>query len=559
MGHAYGVILLTMIHFKVTPENFNLSREKDSVSDIMFSMSQAVRNAYREGKEDETLPPLVLLNHTGQPTGRFKKGDAVIFYNIRGEREVELSRSLVEAGFDEFPVENDLALHFATMIEYHKGLNVRVAFPPDDIIEDTLSDVIARHHLAQAKITESEKAIHVTYFLNGKNSEIPRGEERIIVPTRKDIALFDEAPEMSIHAVVEAAIKKIHDTSYHFIFVNLPNVDVVGHIENEGAIIRAVEAVDTSMGRIVEEALKEGLITIVTADHGTVEKWFYPDGAIDTGHTDSPVPFIYVHHNDHDIRLRAGGELSDVAPTVLDIMDIPKPAHMTGCSLIDNPCSRTAGKSRRVLLLILDGWGENNGNEGNLIARAHTPVMDRLKKTYPHTLLASSGEAVGLPPGTVGNSEAGHLHIGAGRRIYADRVKIDRSITDGSFCQNEAFHHVIRSAKDAGASLHLLGIVSFFSSHGSIDHLFALMDLAKREGMKNVFIHAMLGRRGELPESGANYLEKVERKADELSLGKVVSVIGRYWSMDREDNWDRIEKTYRMLVYGEGTPVKERS
>jgi 2,3-bisphosphoglycerate-independent phosphoglycerate mutase len=529
------------------------------MSDIRFPMSHALRNAYSEGKEDETLPPLVLLNNIGQPIGRIKIGDAVLFYNIRGEREVELSRSLVEAGFDEFNVEKDLALHFATMSEYHKGLNALVAFPPDDVIEDTLSDVIARHHLTQAKITESEKAIHVTYFLNGKNIKIPWGEERIIVPTRKDIALFDEAPEMSIHAVTEAAIDKIHDTSCNFIFVNLPNVDVVGHIENEDAIFHAVEAVDASMGRIVGEALKEGLTAIVTADHGTVEKWFYPDGAIDTGHTDSPVPFIYVHHNHHDIRLRSGGELSDVAPTVLDIMDVPTPSHMTGRSLIDNPSPRTVGKNRRVLLLVLDGWGENKGNEGNLIARAHTPTMDCLKKTYPHTLLAASGEAVGLPPGTVGNSEAGHLHIGAGRRIYSDRVKIDRAITDGSFYQNEAFLHIIRAAKDTGASLHLLGIVSFFSSHGSIDHLCALMDLAKKEGVKDVFIHAMLGRRGELPESGANYIEKVEKKAEEINLGKVVSVIGRYWSMDREENWDRIEKAYRMLIHGEGIPVKERS
>lgn len=522
-------------------------------------MSQAVRNAYREGKEDETLPPLVAIDHIGKPLGRLKKGDAVIFYNIRGEREVELSRSLLEAGFDEFLVEKDLTLHFATMIEYHKDLNARVAFPPEGVIEDTLSEIFARRHLRQVKITESEKAIHVTYFLNGKNTEVLPGEERAIVPTRKDVALFDEAPEMSIHAVTEKAIEKIHDSSYDYIFVNLPNVDVVGHIENEDAILRAVEAVDTCMGRIVNEALKEGLITIVTADHGTVEKWLYPDGAIDTGHTDSPVPFIYVHNNHHEVLLREDGELADVAPTVLELMNIPKSAHMTGRSLIENHPHRTAGKSRRVLLLMLDGWGENNSTEGNLIARARTPSMDRLKKTYPHTLLAASGEAVGLPPGTVGNSEAGHLHIGAGRRIYADRVKIDRSIVDGSFFHNEAFLHVIRAAKDAGNALHLLGIVSFFSSHGSLDHLFALMYLAKQEGMRDVFIHAMLGRRGELPESGANYIEKVERKAEEINLGKVVSVIGRYWSMDREENWDRIEKTYRMLVYGEGIPVTERS
>jgi 2,3-bisphosphoglycerate-independent phosphoglycerate mutase len=116
----------------------------------------------------------------------------------------------------------------------------------------------------------------------------------------------------------------------------------------------------------------------------------------------------------------------------------------------------------------------------------------------------------------------------------------------------------MRAARDKGRALHLMGIVSFFSSHGSVNHLFALMDLALREGLKEVYVHAMLGRRGEQPESGANYIEMIEKKSRESSLGQVVSVIGRYWSMDREENWDRIEKTYRMLVYGEGDPVKER-
>jgi 2,3-bisphosphoglycerate-independent phosphoglycerate mutase len=213
--------------------------------------------------------------------------------------------------------------------------------------------------------------------------------------------------------------------------------------------------------------------------------------------------------------------------------------------------------SKRLLLLILDGWGEHGDLKGNLIAKASTPTMDRLKKVFPYTTLKASGEAVGLPEGTVGNSEAGHLHIGAGRRIYADRVRIDRAIADKSFFENEAFCHVIQSGKNVGGVLHLLGIVSFFSSHGSINHLFALMDLAKQAGVREVFIHVMLGRRGELPESGANYIEKIERKAREIGLGKVVSVIGRYWSMDREENWDRIEKTYRMLVNGEGIPVEE--
>ncbi|MCX5834455.1 MAG: phosphoglycerate mutase (2,3-diphosphoglycerate-independent), partial [Deltaproteobacteria bacterium] len=253
--------------------------------------------------------------------------------------------------------------------------------------------------------------------------------------------------------------------------------------------------------------------------------------------------------------LRDGGDLTDIAPTVLQLLGLRKPEAMTGSSLI----GKSHRPAERLLVLILDGWGINDRCDGNLIARAATPVMDDLLTRYPNTRLKAAGSAVGLPEGTVGNSEAGHLHIGAGRRIYSDRLKIEMAISDGSFFRNKAFIETMRACRSKETALHLMGIVSFFSSHGSIDHLFALMDMAGKEGVKNLFIHAMLGRRGEMPESGANYVETIEKRAAEISLGKVVSVIGRYWSMDREENWDRIEKTYRMLVHGEGRKISERS
>jgi 2,3-bisphosphoglycerate-independent phosphoglycerate mutase len=524
-----------------------------------FPLAEALREAYRRGEEDEALGPLVLTDRRGRPGGRIGRGDAVIFYNIRGEREIELTRSLTEKDFRKFAGTKDLALEFTTMIEYRKGLPVRIAFPPEGILQETLSDTISAHGLTQVKITEAEKAVHVGYFLNGKKDDLLPGEERIIVPSRKDVALFDEAPEMSSARITEAAIEKIRDPGCSFILINLPNVDVVGHIENEEAILRAVKCVDECAGRIVEAAIREGVTTIVTADHGTVEKWLYPDGNVDTGHTDSPVPLILIGAKP-GVTLRAGGELADVAPTVLSLLGLPTPAAMTGHPLIESiPGSPPAGEggrssaSRRVLLLILDGWGWSDETRGNLIAKACPPRMNAIMNAWPHTTLQAAGEAVGLPGGAVGNSEAGHLHIGAGRRIYSDRVKIDRAIADGSFFRNEAFLQTIRTARATGAPLHLMGIVSFFSSHGSINHLFALMELARREGIRDLFIHAMLGRRGEMPESGAHYVGSIEKKAFEIGLGKVVSVIGRYWSMDREEHWDRIEKTYRMLVAGEGT------
>ena len=298
---------------------------------------------------------------------------------------------------------------------------------------------------------------------------------------------------------------------------------------------------------------KKSLTVIVTADHGTVEKWLYPDGGVDTGHTDSPVPFILLHPN-ATLTLKPQGELTDIAPTILDIIGLPIPTSMTGASLIEQNRNSFA-PVQRLLLMILDGWGLCENTKGNLISCAETPVMDGLMKNYPSSRLAASGVAVGLPPQTVGNSEAGHLHMGAGRRIYSDRLNIDQSIASRDFYRNQVFTNIMSLAKQNGSALHIMGIVSFFSSHGSIEHLFALMRMAKQQGIPRLFIHGMLGRRGEQAESGARYIQQVEEKCLSLQLGQVVSVIGRYWSMDREDNWDRIEKTYRMLVYGEGNTI----
>jgi 2,3-bisphosphoglycerate-independent phosphoglycerate mutase len=302
---------------------------------------------------------------------------------------------------------------------------------------------------------------------------------------------------------------------------------------------------------VVQAARDAGVTVLITADHGSAERWYYPDGAIDTGHTDSPVPLILINPSLRHVQLNEGA-LTDVAPTILDLMDLPKPEEMTGNSLIVDHMSRAP---RRVALIIADGWGWRQETEGNLIAAANTPVMDGFMANWPSSTLTASGPAVGMPAGTVGNSEAGHLHIGGGRRFPSDRVKIEDAIADGSFFQNEVFRQAMQGAKRDNTRLHLLGIISFYSSHGSVEHLKALMQMAQQEGVPEVYIHGMLGRRGERPESGAIYVQEIEKEAERLGVGQFVSIIGRYWSLDREQNWDRIEKTYRWLVEGKGTPV----
>jgi 2,3-bisphosphoglycerate-independent phosphoglycerate mutase len=515
------------------------------------TMADAVRAAYRTGQEDETMEPLVLVDRTGTPIGRIQDGDYVIFYDIRGEREVELTEAFVADRFEPF-LRLPMEVHFATMIEYAPHLNVKVAFPPLGAVPDTLSEIVSQAGLRQVKVVESEKAVHVSFFLNGKHHAPFPGEEHVVVPSPHGTAFTGMPPQMSAAAVADTAIEKLHNRAYDMVVVNLCNTDVIGHIENPDAIRTAVQTVDTQAGRILAAAQEAGVSVLVTADHGTVERWYYPDGAIDTGHTDNPVPCILVTPDSRDLTLREDGALTDVAPTLLHLLDLPQPAAMTGHSLIQGslPPHR-----HRVLLLILDGWGIGDGGPGDLIAAADTPVMDRLLTEHPTTQLQAAGEAVGMPAGTVGNSEAGHLHIGAGRVVPADRVRIEKAIADGSFFENPAFLWAMQGAIADGTRLHLLGIISFYSSHGSVEHLLHLLEMAKRVDVPEVYIHGMLGRRGERPESGAIYVGQVECRAEALAIGQFASVIGRFWSLDREENWDRIEKTYRMLVGGEGQPV----
>jgi 2,3-bisphosphoglycerate-independent phosphoglycerate mutase len=234
---------------------------------------------------------------------------------------------------------------------------------------------------------------------------------------------------------------------------------------------------------------------------------------------------------------------------------------MTGESLLVNR-SILKDESSRVALFILDGWGARDDPWGNLIFEAKTPVMDKLTSIYSATRLEAAGEAVGLPnkvpnrPGkTVGNSEVGHLHLGAGRIIPSDRLRIENAIADGSFYENSAFKWAMEGAKKDNTKLHLLGIISFYSSHGSVEHLRALLRMANQNRVPQVYIHGMLGRRGEKPESGAIYVKEIEAECEKLGVGRFVSLIGRFWSLDREHNWDRIEKSYRWLVQGKGRHI----
>lgn len=204
------------------------------------------------------------------------------------------------------------------------------------------------------------------------------------------------------------------------------------------------------------------------------------------------------------------------------------------------------------MLMILDGWGINSETNGNAVRQAQTPNLDALFASYPHTELVCSGEAVGLPAGIMGNSEVGHLNIGAGRIVYQDLLRIDMAIQDGSFFENRALQAVMSVTRSSGAALHLMGLVSDGGVHSSLEHLLALIDMAEARGPERIYVHAILDGRDTPPDSGAGYLRTLEEYLKNKPHTHVATVCGRFYAMDRDTRWDRVEKAYRLYTEGEG-------
>lgn len=209
-------------------------------------------------------------------------------------------------------------------------------------------------------------------------------------------------------------------------------------------------------------------------------------------------------------------------------------------------------KDKLTMLMILDGFGDNEKEKGNAIQIAKTPNIDRLRKTNPTAQMYTSGLSVGLPEGQMGNSEVGHINIGAGRVVYQEFTRITKSVEDGDFFSNEEFLAAIENCKRNGTKLHIMGLVSAGGVHSSTRHLYALLELAKRKGFDNVYVHAFMDGRDTPPTSGESFISELEEKMKEKGVGKIASIIGRYYAMDRDKRWDRVQKAYQALVQGEG-------
>jgi 2,3-bisphosphoglycerate-independent phosphoglycerate mutase len=216
----------------------------------------------------------------------------------------------------------------------------------------------------------------------------------------------------------------------------------------------------------------------------------------------------------------------------------------------------TTNNSPVNILMILDGWGISPTRQGNAFALANTPCLDTLLKTFPNSQLACSGNAVGLPQGTMGNSEVGHMNMGAGRKVFQDFVRINTAIQDRTFFENTHLITAMEPVRKKDKRLHLLGLLSDGGVHSHLSHLFALVEMAKQSGIKNLYIHPILDGRDTAPKSGVTYIRELQAHLDTVGIGSISSICGRYWAMDRDTRWDRVERAYRLYTAGEGRQAK---
>ena len=230
----------------------------------------------------------------------------------------------------------------------------------------------------------------------------------------------------------------------------------------------------------------------------------------------------------------------------------------TACSSDDdNAGTKDDGNAKKALLIILDGWGIGDKSQGDVIAQTSTPYMDYLKTNYPNVELQASGEYVGLPDGQMGNSETGHLNIGAGRIVYQDLVKINRACADNSILENPEIKAAYSYAKEKGKNLHLMGLTSTGGVHSSLDHLLKLLDIAKEYDIMNCYVHCFMDGRDTDPKDGKGFIANLQQHIDKAGTGAIATVIGRFYAMDRDKNWDRIKLAYDLLVSGKGREVDD--
>lgn len=296
-----------------------------------LSATGAIEESYQKETFDEFVEPTVITNKNGEPIAKIEENDSVIFFNFRSDRAREITRSIVDKNFDSFETQF-VKTYFVCMTEYDKTMpNIEVAFKNEQI-KNTFGEYISKKGLKQLRIAETEKYAHITFFFNGGEEKQYDGEDRILIPSPK-VDTYELKPEMSAYEITDKAIEAIKSEKYDCIILNYANLDMVGHTGNIDTAIKALEAIDECVDRVVKAAEEKEGVVLITSDYGNVEQMIdYKTGEPHTAHTANPVPLAIIGINNKKLK---EGRLADIAPTMLDIMGLEKPEEMTGNTLLE--------------------------------------------------------------------------------------------------------------------------------------------------------------------------------------------------------------------------------
>lgn len=518
-------------------------------------LAQVLNEQYQQGKCDYYMPPLV-RRVMGDSKNRITDRDCVFFCVRRGDRQAQMLNAFCDPSFHEFPTERFRDLIFVPLVEHQKKLPQVEALFATIRPENTFGHIMSKMGLRQLRVGESEKASHVTYFFSGRRFEPYEGEDRIIVPSPEPED-FIKYPGTSTGEVARLTAEALACGEYSFIFANLAAGDIIGHIDNWKINVECAIAVDNAFATIRDVALQNGYVVAVTADHGLLERAFHDDGSPNLGHTVSSVPFGIIGAKVVPIETwvnrcrRSNPTLADVAPTLLNVMGINIPEDMTGIPLV---VPKSNENPKKCILVLMDGWGIGpNDPTTNPIAAADVHAFTGMKREGFYTELAASGQSVGLPEGRSGNSETGHLTVGAGRVIPQDELRIAAAIQNGAITDNNVLIRACQKVTGRDGAAHVVMVLSDKSSHGNMSEGIAVARAASENGVRRIYLHLIMDGRSSPPRGGASLLYSLKDRLGSDVPAQILTAVGRGYALDRSGKYiEHIAPAYRAMVYGQG-------
>jgi hexokinase len=577
VAHAVYIVKIKNQKKKSNSKNKGARLAVDEPSQGVLKRLEEIYKKQGAERDDYNISPIVAKDAHGFAIGTVEHGEAVIWFNHRGDRSMSALEAFTNPQFNaqENRFDQEVAVVYIPFANYDpktfEKRNLKEAFSFSLPSHTTLSDVLKSAGVVQGRFAESDKGTHVTYFFDGRK-KLDYAKEGIyvgIVPSEA-VPDKDKKPEMKFKEVADQAIAFMDKPDLQkqkFIFINLAT-DIQGHVvglDKERAK-KAVLATDEAVGKIRQKVKELGGVLLVTGDHGNIEEMAVldkrgiplndNDGIIASAQHSiaNPVPFIV--EGLEGVELREGKTLANIAPTVLDILGVPAAEGMEESLLKKFDRKKIKGP---VVLVIRDGWGINRFNtlqadEWNAIKLANPPVDRDLMINAPHTLLKAHGDAVGLPDYQMGDSDNGHTTMGAGRIVPTVYKEILDQIKDGRFKENSILTQTFKRAMQGKKDIHILGLLSDGGVHSDYQYVLGLLEMAKeleveKSGVQ-IFLHAILDgrdRQTRIPDqNGLYYLQKVLEKASELGLSNfhIADVVGRHFAMDRDAfNRDKEAKT----------------